>query len=99
MTQEPKSNPQTLPLTVAHGKKLHDQSIEISQQLLKLMPLLALLEAPDPTDSDPISLILQYLETLAQQEELQTNALNRIEAKLDAILDSNIIARSADYGN
>ena len=90
MTVEPKSNPQTLPLTVAHGKKLHDQSIEISQKLAKLMPLLALLEVPELTDADPISLILRYLETLAQQEELQTSALSRIEAKLDAILDSSI---------
>lgn len=73
--------------------------VEISQKLAKLMPLLALLEVPELTDADPIQLILRYLETLAQQEQLQTSALSRIEAKLDAILDSNITSHSADYDN
>lgn len=91
MNEESKSNPERQPLTVAHGKKLYEQGTQISRQVVQLAPLLALLEPATPTEDDPISQILHYLETLATIAQHQALALTEIDAKLNAlIVNSNI---------
>ena len=88
----PKSNPDLQPLTIHHGRKLYDQSKDISQQLTKLVPLLALLDQVNPAeDQDPIGNIMKFLESLATISHHQAAMLAEIDAKLDALLaNSNI---------
>jgi hypothetical protein len=92
---DPKSNPDLQPLTVHHGRKLYDQSKEISQQLTSLAPLLALLDQSNPAEGhDPIESILSLLEALATMAQHQTATLAEIDAKLDILLaNSNIEGR------
>lgn len=68
------------PLTVEHGRKLLAKSVEISEQLDRLMPLLVLLESPPAEEAaDPIQTVVRLLETLVQ-------AVQDIEDKLDLLL-------------
>lgn len=68
------------PLTVEHGRKLLAKSVEISEQLKRLMPLLVLLESqPAEEAADPIQTIVRLLETLVE-------AMQDVEDKLDRLL-------------
>jgi len=83
----PKSNPDQHPLSIAHGRKLYDQTKTISEQVSKLTPLLGLLDQTEPErDQDPITHILRLLETLADQGQRQAEQLQEIDAKLEFLL-------------
>ncbi|MDA9530041.1 hypothetical protein ACM42_16740 [Bradyrhizobium sp. CCBAU 25338] len=80
------------PLTVAHGRKLFDQSKAIADQLDRLSPLLGLLE-PEASnaDQDPISRTLKFLEALADHSQRQTDLLQEIDSKLEFLLANSSI--------
>ena len=83
----PKSNPDQSPMSIAHGRKLFDQSKAIGEQVSLLTPLLGLLDQtiPDP-DQDPIAQILKLLETLADQGQRHIELLQDVDAKLEFFL-------------
>lgn len=83
----PKSDPDQNLMSIAHGRKLFDQSKSISEQLSLLTPLLGLLDqtVTDP-DQDPIAQIIKLLETLADQGQRHTELLQDVDAKLEFIL-------------
>ena len=83
----PKSNPDQNPMSIAHGRKLFDQSKTISEQVRLLTPLLGLLDQTVPaSDQDPIAQILKLLETLADQGQRHTELLQDVDAKLEFLL-------------
>lgn len=85
-TTEKKIEP-TSALTVAHGRKIFDQSKQISEKIDQLAPLLALLDQPESEgEEDPIAQIVAFLETLANQSQEQTVLLENIDSKLDILL-------------
>jgi hypothetical protein len=74
-------------MSIAHGRKIFEQSKAISEQVSQLTPLLGLLEQNEPDrDQDPIAHILGLLETLADQVQRQTELLQEIDAKLECLL-------------
>lgn len=84
MPTKPEKNAQTEPLTVAHGRKIFDQSKEIANKLDALEPLLALLDPRDSAETeDPVRQIGVFLESLAVQSQRQTDLLKRLDSKLD----------------
>jgi hypothetical protein len=94
-SSQPKPDLARDPMTVAHGRKLFDQSIAISAQLKELTPLLSLLDQATPdVDQDPIVQITRFLETLADHSQRQTALLQEIDGKLQFLLaDSSISER------
>jgi hypothetical protein len=88
-------DPERNPLTVAHGRKLLDQSKAIFVQLKELAPLLSLLDQTAlDADQDPIVQIMRLLETLAEHSQRQTVLLQEIDGKLQFLLaDSSISER------
>ena len=83
----PKSDPDRSPMSIAHGRKIFDQSKAISEQVSQLTPLLGLLDQTSQDgDQDPIVHILRLLETLADQGQRQTELLQEIDSKLEFLL-------------
>lgn len=77
----------TRPMTVGHGRWLHNQQKEIEAKLDLLMPLLRLLEVPVLEEgADPIEAILRLLDTLSVQGTQVVTYLDEIDAKLVLLL-------------
>jgi hypothetical protein len=73
-------------LTVAHGRKIFDQALKISEDLEELKPLLALL-LPTPTSDDPISQMLNLLEQIAQMQLQHQQSLDMLQSRVSAALE------------
>lgn len=89
--ESPKANSEHQPLTVAHGRRLYKQSLEISQQVAQLAPLLDLLNPHSSEEEDMIDLILKHFETLVNFLQHQGKTLADIDTKVSALIaNSNI---------
>jgi len=86
MPSDPKSE-DTLPLTVAHGRKIYDQSKQIAETLERLTARVQLLDQPEgDNQEDPIAQIVGFLDRLAAQSQDQMILLEQIDAKLDILV-------------
>lgn len=86
MSESTPANPDMEPMTIAHGRKLFEQSRGIAALLDQLRPLLTLIEEKDPGIADePIAKIVELLTCIstAQQKQDQFQILDR---KLDFII-------------
>jgi|SRR5665213_3590576 len=87
MTESNKSNPDRAPLTVAHGRKLFDQTKGIAASLDQLQPLLALIEKKgEEPEGDPIAQILDLLTTIVTTQQRQDQHQQVLSRKLDFII-------------
>jgi len=86
-----KPNREHEPLTVAHGKSIHELCQKISRQVAQLTPLLELLNSHNSENEDPIGLILKHFEILLTLAQRQSKALADLDMKVSALIaNSNI---------
>jgi hypothetical protein len=87
MSESMKTNPDLAPLTVAHGRKLFDQTKGIAASLDQLQPLLALIEekGAEPT-VDPIVQIVELLTTIVTAQQRQDQHQQILSKKLDFVI-------------
>ena len=72
------------PMTVAHGKLLHEATIRLREQVEKLRA--DLLPPEEPTAKDPVEEITNLLQNLAIQGGHLMSELQNISAKMDVVI-------------
>jgi hypothetical protein len=82
-----KANPDLAPLTVAHGRKLFEQTKGIATLLDQMQPLLALIEekGAEP-ENDPIAKMVELLTTIVTMQQRQDQHQQILGKKLDFVI-------------
>jgi|Deesub1362B_J571_1020462.scaffolds.fasta_scaffold47058_1 hypothetical protein len=81
-------NPDLVPLTVAHGRKLFDQGKAIATVLDQLKPLLALTEDQQAEpENDPVLQIVELLTSISTAQQGQAQHQRILDRKLDFLIE------------
>ena len=76
------------PMTLAHGRLIHEETKGISGKIDHLLPLLTLLgQEENSSDGDPVEQIVMLLQQIVKNQSRHDQALEDLHARLNSIAE------------